>query len=82
MTTVLPAEDELLGESQNLAVLRTGWRGERHVTPERELHSNLAVAVRELVETRAAKGKIPPRRLLSGNRRLTAVNLLILKRGF
>jgi hypothetical protein len=35
------------------------------------------VAVRELVETSAAKRKIPPRRSLSGNRRLTAVNLLI-----
>jgi hypothetical protein len=34
--------------------LRTGLTL-RHVTPERELHSNLAVAVRELVETRGAK---------------------------
>jgi hypothetical protein len=39
--------------------------GEGHVTPEWELHSNLAVAVREPVETRAAKRKIPPRRLPS-----------------
>jgi hypothetical protein len=36
-----------------------------------------AVAVRELVETRAAKRKIPSRRLLPSNRRLTNVNLLI-----
>jgi len=48
-----------------------------HVTPEWVLHSNLAVAVGEPVETRAAKRKIPSIRLLSGNRRLTGVNLLI-----
>jgi hypothetical protein len=34
--------------------LRTGLTL-RHVTPERELYSNLAVAVRELVETRGTK---------------------------
>jgi hypothetical protein len=67
------------GKSKARCLRQRGEEG--HVTPERELHSNLAVAVGELVETRAAKRKNPPRRLLSGNRRLTAVNLLILKRG-
>ena len=56
--------------------LRTGLTL-RHVTPERVLHSNLVVAGGELVETRAARRKIPPGRLLSGIRRLTVVNLLI-----
>jgi hypothetical protein len=56
--------------------LRTGLTL-RHVTPERVLHSNQAVAGGELVETRAPRRKIPPGRLLSGNRRLTVVNLLI-----
>jgi hypothetical protein len=45
------------------------------------LRSNLAVAVGEPVETRAAKRKIPSIRLLSSNRKLTQANLLILKRG-
>lgn len=49
--------------------------------PETGAAQQPAVAVREPVETRAAKRKIPPRRLLPSNRRLTAVNLLILKRG-
>jgi len=46
--------------------------------PVSVLHSNLAVAVGEPVETRAAtKKKSFAIRLLPGNRRLTDVNLLI-----
>ncbi len=50
----LPARRCPAGGSQNRVVLRTRWRV-GHVTPERVLHSNLAVAARELIESKAAK---------------------------
>jgi hypothetical protein len=41
----------------------------------------LPVNAGELEESKAAKGEIPPSRLLSGNLKLAQANLLILKRG-
>jgi len=46
-----------LGNVKIWRCFAAGVRVTRH--PERELHSNLGVAARELVESRAAKEKIP-----------------------